>query len=74
MNSKNEKIVYMKKVIHKSNKPAVKTNNNVIDSDKSNPLPSLEEMLAKIPEGGIELTDEDRLFLSSTVGREIIKD
>lgn len=41
--------------------------------NKTTPLPPLEEMLANVPKEAFELTEEDRQFLNSTVGKEIIK-
>lgn len=39
---------------------------------ETKPLPSLEEMLANAPKTAFQLTKEDRQFLSSTVGSEIV--
>lgn len=55
-----------------------KINNSVNTSskklDKIDSEPTLEEMLARTPEGAFDLTDEDREFLSSSpVGLEIIE-
>ena len=42
-------------------------------SCEKKPLPPLAEMLANAPKEAFKITEEDRQFLDSTVGREIIK-